>query len=240
VTIVRAGAAVVIGTLATNETDQAKVNFAIRRLQEEVNANTAVSGDATLAASGALTIANDAVTNAKLANIATQTLKGRSTAGTGDPEDLSVATVLAMLNAGRPAFAAHKNGTNQTIANATFTKVSFGAEVFDIGSNFDLPNAKWTPPAGVVVLAAIIHCNPVNTAAGDLNTIALYKNGAQYRFGQQMPIAIAGGSCIAAAAWIDVANGTDFYEVWCFIGSSAGNKEIGGIASITAFMGALL
>ena len=80
----------------------------------------------------------------------------------------------------------------------------------------------------------------MNTAAGDLNTIAMYKNGAQYRFGQQMPIVAAGGSNIAAAGWIDVANGTDFYEVWCFIGPSAGNKEIGGIASITAFMGTLL
>jgi hypothetical protein len=55
-----------------------------------------------------------------------------------------------------------------------------------------------------------------------------------------MPIVGAGGSNIAAAAWVDVAGGTDFYEVWCFIGPSAGNKEIGGIASITAFMGALL
>lgn len=49
------------------------------------------------ASSFAATIANDAVTNAKLANMATQTFKARNTAGTGDPEDLSVATVIAML-----------------------------------------------------------------------------------------------------------------------------------------------
>lgn len=40
---------------------------------------------------------NDAMTNAKLANMVTQTFKGRNTAGTGDPEDLSVATVQGML-----------------------------------------------------------------------------------------------------------------------------------------------
>jgi hypothetical protein len=40
---------------------------------------------------------DDGVTNAKLANVATQTFRGRNTAGTGDPEDLSVATAKTML-----------------------------------------------------------------------------------------------------------------------------------------------
>lgn len=44
------------------------------------------------------TIANDAVNNAKLANMATQTIKGRTTAGTGDPEDLTTAQATALLN----------------------------------------------------------------------------------------------------------------------------------------------
>lgn len=55
------------------------------------------SGDVTSSGDGATTIANDAVTNAKMANVATQTLKGRNTAATGDPEDLSVSTARTML-----------------------------------------------------------------------------------------------------------------------------------------------
>lgn len=65
----------------------------------------ALTGDVTAAANAnATTIANDAVTtlkildanvtNAKLANMATKTVKGRTTAGTGVPEDIAVATTL--------------------------------------------------------------------------------------------------------------------------------------------------
>lgn len=59
-----------------------------------------LTGDVTGSGTGtfAATIANGAVTNAKMANMATATLKGRKTAGTGDPEDLSKADVLALLN----------------------------------------------------------------------------------------------------------------------------------------------
>lgn len=48
--------------------------------------------------SAALTIAADAVTNSMLANMATATFKGRTTAGTGDPEDLTAAQATALLN----------------------------------------------------------------------------------------------------------------------------------------------
>ena len=45
-----------------------------------------------------LTITDNAVTVAKLADIATQSLMGRNTAGTGDPEVLDMPTVRAMMN----------------------------------------------------------------------------------------------------------------------------------------------
>lgn len=52
---------------------------------------TALTGDVTATGPGsvAATIAAGAVTNAKLDNMATQTIKGRNTAGTGTPEDLT-------------------------------------------------------------------------------------------------------------------------------------------------------
>lgn len=58
--------------------------------------NATHTGDVTGATS--LTIANNAVTNAKLAQVATATFKGRSSASTGNVEDLSVAQAKALLN----------------------------------------------------------------------------------------------------------------------------------------------
>lgn len=69
------------------------------------------SGDASVASGGgAITIANDAVSNAKLANVATGTIKGRATAGTGDPEDLTGTQATALLDDFVASGASHKKG----------------------------------------------------------------------------------------------------------------------------------
>lgn len=58
--------------------------------------NATHTGDVT--GSTALTIAPDVVTNAMLTNVATSTIKGRISGGTGDPEDLTAAQVRALIN----------------------------------------------------------------------------------------------------------------------------------------------
>lgn len=55
-------------------------------------------GDIVLSSSGTVwTIDADVVTNAKLAEVDTATFKGRTTSGTGNPEDLTVAQAKALL-----------------------------------------------------------------------------------------------------------------------------------------------
>lgn len=56
-----------------------------------------ISGDATLAASGALTIGPNKITNAKLAQAPTLTLKGNNTGGTANVADLTVSQANTML-----------------------------------------------------------------------------------------------------------------------------------------------
>lgn len=61
---------------------------------------TALTGEVTASGPGsaAATIANNAVTNAKLAQVATATFKGRTTSGTGNVEDLTTAQATALLD----------------------------------------------------------------------------------------------------------------------------------------------
>jgi len=59
--------------------------------------SVALSNDVTMANTGAVTLANKAVTLAKMDDIATASLMGRSTAATGVPEVLSKATVKTLL-----------------------------------------------------------------------------------------------------------------------------------------------
>ena len=56
------------------------------------------TGDVDSVGDGAITIKNNIVSNAKLADMPTMTIKGNNTGSTGDPIDLTKAQVLALLN----------------------------------------------------------------------------------------------------------------------------------------------
>lgn len=80
--------AVTAAKLAANAVATAKIQDAAVETAKiaDLNVTTAKLADAN-------------VTNAKLANVATATFKGRTTAGTGVPEDLTVTQATALLNA---------------------------------------------------------------------------------------------------------------------------------------------
>ncbi|WP_135448865.1 DUF2793 domain-containing protein [Tabrizicola caldifontis] len=88
------------------------------------------SGDVTSAGDGVTTITANAVTNAKLAEMATGTIKGRFSAGPGDPEDLTGAQATALLD--------------------TFTSGTKGLVPASGGgtTNFLRADGTWTAPPG--------------------------------------------------------------------------------------------
>jgi hypothetical protein len=88
-------------------------------------------GDITVSGSGATwTIDNGVVTNAKLADVATATIKGRTTAGSGSPEDLTSAQATALLD----TFTSSLKGLAPSSGGGT--------------SNFLRADGTWAAPSG--------------------------------------------------------------------------------------------
>lgn len=86
--------------------------------------SAALTGDVTTVGAAA-TIANDVVTNAKLANMSSATFKGQTSGGSGDPVDLTAAqakTALAIANTDVSGL-----GTLATVSNLTGPVTSVGA-----------------------------------------------------------------------------------------------------------------
>ena len=111
--------------------------------------NATHTGDVT--GSTALTIANNSVTNAKLTDVATQTIKGRTTAATGDPEDLTATQVRAIINVEDGAtadqtkvdidalnIAANTAATLETARNIALSGDVTGSASFDGSANINI------------------------------------------------------------------------------------------------------
>lgn len=100
------------------------------------------SGDVTSVGDGATTIANDVVTNAKLANVATATIKGRVTADTGDPEDLTATQVRTLINVEDGATADQTDAEIETAINNQLTGTVVGTTDTQTLTNKTLQDAK--------------------------------------------------------------------------------------------------
>lgn len=79
------------------------------------------------------TVQDGSITNAKLADMATNTIKGRDTAGTGAPEDLTPAQVLAMMTL--PTSDETTQGVIEILTDAEFLTGTDSARAI-VASNF--------------------------------------------------------------------------------------------------------
>lgn len=148
---------------------------------------SAFTGDVTKTAGGtALTIPNDTVTNAKAANMAQSTIKGRSEgSGTGDPEDLSIAQVKAILDyvASDVAFT-----PAQGIA-ATQVQAAIEEVVTDLTAliNSTVQGQKFKDPVDAHLSSAAPNSPTYNAGAGTLTA------GSNVAFGTVDGVAAAAG-----------------------------------------------
>lgn len=147
-------------------------------------------------------------------------------------------SALASSPAAVASFSANKNGANQSLPQNTATKITFTTEAYDTGSNYDAPNSKWTPPSGTCLITSAISFDSL--ADQVVCNIQLWKNGAVYQYGTQVPQSGTTGSVIINGSWIVQANGTDYFEVYG-VHFSAGAKNVGGsVATATWFSGSML
>ena len=158
-------------------------------------------------------------------------------------DDTTAAAACATLGvtrvADRPYFRANKNAVSQTgIADVTATKVTFTNEVVDNGAYYDAPNSKWTPPAGPVLLIGRGTITGTFVAGNELYLV-LRKNGTSFAHSATTHTAGAGGEAVTVTAF-DVANGTDYYEIFAFADLSAGTANVSGSVSLTGFEGVWL
>lgn len=141
----------------------------------------ALTGDVTASAgSNALTIANDAVTNPKLANMAQATFKGRqNAAGTGDPEDLTPAQATTILSASRNTwtngqdFATYLKLTNAGTSAGAGTEVHISTLSGGIFINTPTSNIGYLAVANSAILSW--DTNGVDLASGKVMKV----NGTQ-------------------------------------------------------------
>jgi hypothetical protein len=133
-------------------------------------------------------------------------------------------------------FSAHKNGTSQTgVSNATDTKITFDTEIYDVGSCYDTATSRWTPPAGMVMLNAVIASATVMQTTGNYFYLTIYKNGSPFKFDTGPKSKGDDGVSITV---LDQANGTDYYEVYAYgVANSGGTWNVAGGAGGTFFQG---
>lgn len=92
-------------------------------------------GDITVSASGATwTIDSNAVSNAKLAQVATATFKGRTTAGTGNVEDLTATQATAILDEATTSLKGLMSAADKVKADAELAAVKYDATGSALGS----------------------------------------------------------------------------------------------------------
>ena len=212
----------------------------------------AMTGDVTNTVSTlATTIAAGVVTNAKLANVATATFKGRVTAATGVPEDLTgtqATTLLDVFSSTLKGLTPSSGGgtANFLRADGTWTTPAGGGTVTSVsvvtanGVSGTVATATTTPaitltlgavtPSSVAATGTVTGSNLSGTNTGD-QTITLTGNVTGTGTGSFVATIPAGTVTLAQQA--NVATGTVFYRKT----AATGVPEVQTLATLKTDLG---
>ena len=144
-----------------------------------------------------------------------------------------------------PAFLAKMSG-DQTVTDESRTKVQFDTEIYDTDGKYDpSTNYRFTPTvAGTYFLHAQVNAESnANTQLSDFFLI-LAKNGADlYARRINFNASFVNRASLNLQV-TDVANATDYYEIFVFVNDTSGNptlgalEPLGGGNGVASFFGA--
>lgn len=125
-------------------------------------------------------------------------------------------TILTTATAGvpvnGPAFSAYPNAS-VSVANTTFTKLLFQVEEFDTNSSFS--SSRFTPTvAGYYQINGMVSIQGSNPASG-IMLLSLYKNGARFLDGNQVPFA-SNSPKILLSTLVYLNGSSDYVELYGF------------------------
>lgn len=124
--------------------------------------------------SGTSTISNDAVTNTKLANVPTSTFKGRVTASTGDPEDLTGTQATTLLDAATTSLkglmSAGDKAKLDVITSGTYTPTLTNVTNLDASTAY---SCQYLRVGDVVTVTGRVDIDPTTTALSTRLNISL-------------------------------------------------------------------
>ncbi len=131
-----------------------------------------LSGDITTSGTLAATIANDAVTNTKAANMADSTIKGRAVgAGTGDPTDLTATQATAILNA---VVGDSGSGGTKGLVPAPGSGDSAAGKFLKADGTFAIPGVTTGSPTGGGYVLVNSWTFSINVTEVDFNNLGSY------------------------------------------------------------------
>lgn len=199
-----------------------------------LNANTGVAdgdkGDITVSSSGATwTIDNDAVSFAKMQNIATARILGRDTAGSGDIEELTSSEVLALLGtptpgSGLPYMYPFKDAVDDDL-NDNFR----GSSIDTTGARFTGASA-WTAlnigASTVVVADASLWITSPASASIQIRGYEQDLPSGNWCYRMQLAIRYAAGDTTEKAVGMFIRDSVGGKVEWWAIGLSGGSQGV--------------
>ena len=168
---------------------------------------------------------------------------GVSIGNTTDPgaTNLSVTGVIkigANQAVNGPAFMAYASAT-LSISTATFTKVRFNTTQIDTNSNFDTTNYRFTPTISGYYQVSSTVAIYGNTLTTGFTEICLYKNGAQYKFGNSIPLVLTTENQMVVSSLVYLNGSTDYIEIYAYQNSGS-TLTIDSTSAYVWFSGAMV